>query len=115
MTSPQLLLVADTLKNALNKTAFDLRDKSILTIPAEDVNQVVILEKGVETDLKREAPDRWFMTKPERTRIKTILIEGNIKALTILSAKDTLTNPRRTTIRTASISLRKPWSSAAET
>jgi hypothetical protein len=92
---PKLLLVADTLKNALNKTALDLRDKSVLTIPAEDVDHVIISEKSVETELKREAPDRWVMTRPEQTRVKTTLIEGDIKSVTILSAKDIIDEPKK--------------------
>ncbi|HMK37487.1 MAG TPA: DUF4340 domain-containing protein [Desulfomonilaceae bacterium] len=92
---PRLLLVADTLKNSLNKTPFDLRDKSVLTMPPEDVDQVVISKHGIETELKREAPDRWIMVTPERTRVKSSLMAGNIKSITGLSAKDIIDEPRK--------------------
>lgn len=92
---PKLLLVADTLKNSLNKTSFDVRDKSILTIPAEDVTRFVISKNGAETELKQEAPDRWVMLKPEQTRVKTTLVTGNLRSVAGLSAKDIIDAPKK--------------------
>jgi hypothetical protein len=92
---PKLLLVADTLKNSMNKTTFDLRDKSILTIPAEDVTRFVISRKGVETELKQEPPDRWVMIRPEETRVKGALVSGALRSVAGLSARDIIDEPKK--------------------
>ncbi len=43
---PKLLLVPDTLKNSLNKSVFDLRDKNVVGMSPEQVDRVSISSKG---------------------------------------------------------------------
>ncbi len=90
---PRLLLVADTLKNSVNKTAFDLRDKTVVAIAPEDVDRLVIVHEGKETELKRQTSDAWEMVKPEVMKAKSSLVEGSIKTITGLKATQIIDNP----------------------
>ena len=71
---PRLLLVADTLKISLNKSVFDMRDKSVVGIAPEDLERVVVSRKGKQIELKREGADKWMMTAPERFRVKNSVV-----------------------------------------
>jgi len=90
---PRLFLVADTLKNSLNKTAFDLRDKTLLGMAPGDVEQVVVNKEGKETELKLEA-DKWVMVKPERMKAKKAVVTRNLVGLTNLQAKEIIDKPQ---------------------
>ena len=92
---PRLLLVADTLKNSLNKSVFDLRDKSVFRIAEADVDRMVIQRQGTVTDFERKAPDKWVLTKPESFTVKYQAARGNLKTLTALTAKEIIDNPRK--------------------
>lgn len=90
---PRLFLVADTLKNSLNKTVFDLRDKTVVGMAPSDVDRIVITQKGDEIELKRESPEKWVMTKPEEMRVKNALANRDLNSLTNLSAKEIIDEP----------------------
>ena len=45
---PKLLLVPDTLKTSLNKSAFDLRDKTVVGMSPDQVDRVAISMNGKE-------------------------------------------------------------------
>lgn len=92
--SPKLLLVTDTLKNALNKTLFELRDKTVLAIAPVDVDRIVVTKDGKKTELKREGPEKWVMTEPEKIRVKAAEINRNLINLTNLQAKDIIDEPK---------------------
>jgi len=92
---PRLLLVADTLKNALDKKLFDVRDKTVLGIAPDDVDKIVISKKGQETEFKRESRDKWLMLKPEKTRVKSEEISSELVALTNLKAKEIIDDPKK--------------------
>ncbi|MCA1959696.1 MAG: DUF4340 domain-containing protein [Desulfomonile sp.] len=91
--NPQLLLVTDVFRNAVNKKAFDLRDKSVVTIAEPDVNRLAFTKDGSETELRREAPDKWVMTKPEQIKVKKSLMDTAIRSLTNLRARDIIDAP----------------------
>ena len=90
---PKLLLVPDTLKTSLNKSAFDLRDKTVVGMSPDQVDRVAISKNGKEIELQREAADRWTMVKPDRIRVKAPLIAGNLRTLTNLAARKIIDNP----------------------
>jgi hypothetical protein len=83
---PKLLLVPDTLKNSLNKTAFDLRDKTVVGMSPDLVDRIVVSTKGKEVELQREKGDKWILLKPEQFRVKAQLVAGDLRTLTNLAA-----------------------------
>jgi hypothetical protein len=93
---PRLFLVADTLKNSLNKNAFDVREKTVLGIAPDDIERVVITDKGKETELVKEGPNKWTAAKPDRMRLKGDLIGRVLIDLTNLSAKEIIDEPAQT-------------------
>jgi hypothetical protein len=92
---PELYLVADTLKNSLDKTPFDLRDKTVVALVATDVDQIVYALKDQEIQLKREGPDKWTLVKPEKMRLKSSLVNSDLRSLTNLTAQDIIDQPQK--------------------
>jgi hypothetical protein len=92
---PKLLLVPDTLKNSLNKSAFDLRDKTVVGLSPDQVDHIVISTEGKEVELQRDAKDRWTMEKPERISAKAAVIALNLRTLTNLTAKSIIDDPAK--------------------
>jgi Domain of unknown function (DUF4340) len=92
---PKLLLVQDTLKNSLNKSAFDLRDKTVVGLSPDQVDNITISTEGKEIELKREAKDQWMMVKPERIRAKAAIIALNLRTLTNLTARSIIDDPAK--------------------
>jgi hypothetical protein len=90
---PKLLLVADTLKNSLNKKVFDLREKSIFSIAPNDVERVEITKDAQPIELERESLDKWNVTKPEKFKAKLSVIESGLNSITALKAKDIIDDP----------------------
>jgi len=89
----RLFLVADTVKNAFNKSVFDLRDKDVLAIAPADVDQVVIRNNDKEVAIKRDAPEKWELTKPESMRLRASVMNRDLNTLANLKAKDIIDNP----------------------
>lgn len=91
---PRLFLVTDTLKNALNKTVFDVRDKSVLGVAPAQVDRIVVTKDGTETELQRAPGDKWTMTKPEQIRVKNATIRQGLINLTNLAARRIIDEPQ---------------------
>lgn len=91
----RLLLVADTLKNSLNKSVLQLREKTVLTVAPSQVERVVVAKDGKEIELKREGPEAWIMVKPESFKVKAAEVNRNLVGLTNLQAKDIIDEPRK--------------------
>ncbi len=91
----RLLLVADTLKISLNKSLFDLRDKSVVGIAPEDLEKVVISRKGKQIELQREGPEKWLLTAPERFRAKDSVVSADLRSITNLKAKEIIDSPTK--------------------
>lgn len=91
--APNLLLVADTLKNSLDKTPFDLRDKTVVAMAPEDVDRLVITTKKDEIELERQAPQKWRMTRPTEMKVKESVVKANLRGLTNLEARRIIDNP----------------------
>jgi len=92
---PKLFLVADTLKNSLNKSAFDLREKSVFGIAETDVNRIVISTKGTDAEFSRKEPGKWVASKPESYTVKQALMTTNLRTLTNLKAKEIIDEPSK--------------------
>lgn len=91
---PKVLLVADTLKNSLNKAAYDLRDKSVLSLAPEDVERLTIAKGTKAVELELQDKEKWLLTKPEQFRAKKSLIEAALNSLTSLKAKEIIDDPK---------------------
>ncbi|MFH0823651.1 MAG: DUF4340 domain-containing protein [Pseudomonadota bacterium] len=92
---PELLMVQDTLQNSLDKSVFDLRDKTIVAIANDDVARVVFSTAGKDTEFKREGPGAWVMERPERMKVKASVIERDIGSLTNLNAVEIIDSPEK--------------------
>lgn len=90
---PRLFLVADTLKNSMDKSPFDLREKTVLGIAPEDVDRIVISAKGKDTEIKRQGLDKWRMLKPEQLRVKSSIANKALIDITNLQAKGIIDEP----------------------
>lgn len=87
---PRLFLVADTLKNALDKSLFDLRDKTIMSFAPSDIDRVIISRNGVQNEFRREGVGQWKMTSPEQFKVKNVAISTLLRKLSNLTAIDIL-------------------------
>ena len=83
------------MKNSLNKPSFDLRDKTVITIAPEDVDRIQITQKGEETELKREEPEKWVMIRPEKMRVKNTVVNRDLNNLANLKAKQIIDEPNQ--------------------
>lgn len=92
---PRLFLVADTLKNSMDKSTFDLREKTVLGIAPEDVDRIAFKAKGKDTELKREGSDKWRMVKPEQFRVKSAMLNKTLIDLTNLQAEGIIDDPKK--------------------
>jgi hypothetical protein len=93
--NPELLLAADALKNAVNKSAFDLRDKSVVTISPEDVDRVVITAGEKQTEFSRDSAKKWVTAKPEKMRVKASAMESAVFGVAGLRAKKIIDLPAK--------------------
>jgi len=92
---PRLFLVADTLKNSLNKSTLALRSKTVVAISPDDVDRLVVTLEGQEEEFRRRSPDEWVMEKPRQFKVKGLAMARNLNALTNLSAKDIIDEPKK--------------------
>ncbi len=93
--SPRLLLAADTLKKSLDKTVFDLREKSVLALAQDDVDLISYSMGGETIDIKRDDKGGWFIEKPEKIRVKAAVVNRDLNTLTNLTAKDIIDKPEK--------------------
>lgn len=91
---PELLMVADTLKNSLDKPVIDLRDKTIVGMAVDDVEKITLRTKEGATEFVRSQPGRWEMASPEKIRVKSIVMSNNVRILTSLAAEDIIDKPK---------------------
>ncbi len=84
--NPSLFLVADTLKNALQKNLFDLRDKTIMSFAPTDIDTIVMEKDGVRHEFRRQDNGQWGMISPENFRVKNVVISTLLRKLSNLNA-----------------------------
>ena len=68
--NPRVFTVSSTLENTLVKSAFDLRDRSLLGVRKDDIQWLEAADKGKTFRLARgsEGADEWRIEKPLTTR-----------------------------------------------
>lgn len=81
---PRLFTVSSTLENSLDKSAFDLRDRSLIKMKKDDLKWFEALEKGKSVfRLARgeKGEDEWKVEKPLLTRAARWTVEGFLSSL----------------------------------
>jgi len=63
---PQVVLVSEGLRGALNKTALDLREKSLMAVDADQVTRLVVHRGPQALELQKGA--EWEIVKPVKAR-----------------------------------------------
>jgi hypothetical protein len=78
---PRLLLLGGFIEDTFNRTAFDLRDKSVLAFDRDAVDRIT-LERPAEPriELAREGTD-WKLTAPLQTRADSSPVDGILARL----------------------------------
>ena len=89
---PRLLLVPDTLRISLNKTLFDLRDKSVAKFSPGRIDKIEIVKDGQETDLEQKE-GKWRILKPVSAPAKSASVRTLLRSLEALKAKEILDEP----------------------
>ena len=93
--SPSVLLVANTLKNSLNKTPFALREKSVLAMAPQDVDLVAYSMNSEKVEIKRDKKGGWLIEKPEKLRAKASVVDKDLITLTNLTARNIIDKPEK--------------------
>ena len=95
---PRVFTVSSTLENTLVKSAFDLRDRSVLAVKKDDIQWLEAVDKGkVAFRLGRggEGDDEWKVEKPTTTRAARWTVDSflnlieNLRMETIVTEKAT--------------------------
>ncbi len=95
---PRVFTVSSTLENTLVKSAFDLRDRSVLQVKKDDIQWLEAVDKGkVAFRIGRgvEGDDEWRIEKPTATRAARWTVDSflglieNLRMETIVTEKAT--------------------------
>lgn len=76
----KVFLVSSSVEDTFKRTAFDLRDKTVLTFDRDKVTGLEIASGGTTMEFKRKAAD-WTIVKPATMRADYAAIEGLITSL----------------------------------
>jgi uncharacterized protein DUF4340 len=87
----RVFLVASFQENSLNKSTFDLRDKSVLKVDREKIDGVETSAGGKTLAIAKDGGD-WKLTKPIQVRADFGTVEGLIGKLQTLRMKSIVTN-----------------------
>jgi hypothetical protein len=80
-TDPRIFTIASYNKSSLAKTLNDLRDKSLLTLSADKVSRVELLEKGEDLEFDR-TKDGWQILKPSSSPADSSAVNALVSTLT---------------------------------
>jgi Domain of unknown function (DUF4340) len=78
---PRVFTVSSFNKTSLDKSLNDLRDKSLLTVDADQVSHVALVRKGQEIEFGR-TKDGWQILKPSSSPADSSAVNGLIRSLT---------------------------------
>src|SRR4051794_18187623 len=82
----KVFLISATQDTSLNKTTFDLRDKTLLKFERDKVDAIDIESGGKDTKLAKEGGD-WKMSKPVQTKADFGAVEGLVGRLQTVQMK----------------------------
>jgi hypothetical protein len=86
----KVFLIASFQENSLNKSAFDLRDKSVLKVDRDKIDSVDLMSGPQNVTLAKDGSE-WKVTKPEPVRADYGTVEGLIGKLETVKMKSIAT------------------------
>jgi len=78
---PKVFTVSNYNKSSLNKSLNDLRDKSLITLNADKVSRVELLEKSQDIEFDR-TKDGWQILKPKAAPAESSAVNDLVRTLT---------------------------------
>jgi len=78
---PRVFTIASSVKNSINKTANDLRDKRLLTVDPEKISRITLTAKKQDIEFGRNK-DEWQIVKPKPLRADGSQVEQLVRTLT---------------------------------
>jgi hypothetical protein len=91
---PRVVLLSSSLKTALDKKAFDFRDKDLFKFETAEVKSVRVKAKDVSWEAAREA-DGWILRAPVRSRANRGKVDSLLESLAALKAKEFLSEDKK--------------------
>lgn len=79
--SGEVATVRASLFNAVNRSLFDLRDKTVLTLQTDSVQRVEVKSQKVDYTVERYGDDQWMLTEPVQARAEEASVRGLISAI----------------------------------
>ncbi len=91
---PQVVLVPETLRGEVNKPFLDLRDKTVMDVPADKVARLVI-RKGPAEPIELAKSQQWEIVKPVKARADDWRASGLVRQVAELKAKEFAAEPAK--------------------
>jgi hypothetical protein len=88
---PRVFLIADYQENSLNKSTFDLRDKTVVKIEREQVDSIEVNTGGKPMRFAKEGGD-WKLTAPIAARADFSAVDGIVSRVESAQMKSIVTN-----------------------
>jgi hypothetical protein len=73
--SSEVFTVISTVRYDMAKTLFELRDKSVVLLPGEKINRIIIEQDDSMVELERRGIRRWDVVRPEQTPADDDLVQ----------------------------------------
>ncbi len=90
---PAVFLVAEGLRNRLDRRADDLRDKTVLPLDLDKVKQVRLIRKGQTINLTSGDAQRWEMTHPAKVKADGSMVRDLLWKIKDARVKEFLAAP----------------------
>ncbi len=90
---PRLTLVEDTLRNALDKAPIHYRDKTVVSLAPEDIDELSVKRQDDLFHVKKDDQGFWSVTAPEQFRARSNDIQGILRNLTNIKAEQIIDKP----------------------
>ncbi|MCL4558833.1 MAG: DUF4340 domain-containing protein, partial [Deltaproteobacteria bacterium] len=81
-----IFTITGWIRNELDSTLFHLRDKSVLSIPRNDIEGISFSKKGRPAYALKQSNGVWFFARPSYNRLKTAFLNDMLFKLTNLTA-----------------------------
>lgn len=91
---PKLTLVEDTLRNALDKAPMHYRDKTVVSLAPEDIDELSMQRKDDLFHVKKNDKGFWSVSSPEDYRARTNEIQDILRNLTNMKAEEIIDDPK---------------------
>jgi hypothetical protein len=73
--SPEVFTVISAVRYDMSKTLFELQDKSVVLLPGEKINRLIIEQDDSIVELERQGIRRWDVVRPESTPADDDLVQ----------------------------------------